>query len=234
MQYAWLIWSLILIGIWLVVYVLLGSKEQKKEMLAVSFWTSLTGLTEPLFVPRYWSPPSLFNLNVLTGFDIESIIWAFGVGGIVAVLYEFIFRARRHSHLPHSERQQRRHRLHYLTIGATPILLIALLLTTGWNPIYSSIAALLIGGFAAWYCRPDLKPKMIASAFLFLAVYFLYFLTLTAMYPAYVEAVWNLPELSGMLVAGVPLEELLFAFSFGFMWSSVYEHFGWYRLIKSS
>ena len=54
------------------------------------------------------------------------------------------------------------------------------------------------------------------------------------MYPAYVEAVWNLPELSGMLVAGVPLEELLFAFSFGFMWSSVYEHFGWYRLIKSS
>jgi hypothetical protein len=46
------------------------------------------GLTEPLFVPRYWDPPSLFNLAATTGFDIESLIFCFAIGGIGAVLYD--------------------------------------------------------------------------------------------------------------------------------------------------
>jgi len=49
------------------------------------------------------------------------------------------------------------------------------------------------------------------------------------LFPGYVPAIWNLPAISGILVAGVPVEELLFAASLGAMWSSVYEHFGWYR-----
>ena len=91
MQYIWFIWSLLLLVIWIVVYFLLKTHDDRKRMLVVSLWTSVTGLTEPLFVPEYWSPPSLFNLNVLTGFDIESVLWAFGVGGIVVVVYNSLF-----------------------------------------------------------------------------------------------------------------------------------------------
>ncbi|KKS92840.1 MAG: hypothetical protein UV69_C0020G0001, partial [Parcubacteria group bacterium GW2011_GWE2_43_12] len=44
-QFAWLLWSAFLIVIWGIIYVLLKNKESKKEMLVVSFWTSLLGLT---------------------------------------------------------------------------------------------------------------------------------------------------------------------------------------------
>lgn len=71
---------------------------------------------------------------------------------------------------------------------------------------------------------------MIVSAFIFLVLYFLYFLTLIAMYPHYVERVWNFKNISGILFFGVPIEELLFALSFGFLWSSIYEHIKWYRM----
>ena len=71
---------------------------------------------------------------------------------------------------------------------------------------------------------------MVVSAFLFLALYFVYFLTLIAMSPDYVEQVWNLQAISGILIIGIPLEELLFALSFGFIWSSIYEHLTWRRL----
>ncbi|OYV26228.1 MAG: hypothetical protein B7W98_03275 [Parcubacteria group bacterium 20-58-5] len=98
------------------------------------------------------------------------------------------------------------------------------------NPIYDFIIAGIIGGLSAWYCRPDLGKKMLASAGLFLILYYLYFLTLIAMSPGYVEAVWNLKVLSGILVTGVPLEELLFAIVLGFYWSSLYEHITWRRL----
>jgi hypothetical protein len=45
-----------------------------------------------------------------------------------------------------------------------------------------------------------------------------------------VQEVWNLEAISGILILGVPLEELMFAYTFGMMWSSVYEHALWYRV----
>ncbi len=51
----------------------------------------LFGFSEPLFVPEYWSPPSLFKLAEKTGFDIESFIFSFAIGGIVVVLYRLLY-----------------------------------------------------------------------------------------------------------------------------------------------
>lgn len=228
-QFAWLIWSLILVAVWAFIYVLLKNKESKKEMLVVSLWTSLFGITEPLFVPEYWNPPSLFDLAHRTGFDIESFIFSFAVGGIVVVVYEWIFRTK-HKKTSSHELNLPRHRYHLLTIISAPALLLILILVAPFNPIYSVIIATTVGGLAAWYCRPDLKKKMLASALIFLGIYFFYFLTLTTLYPGYVEQVWNLKDISGILVLGIPLEELLFAFSFGFIWSSVYEHITWRKI----
>jgi len=38
------------------------------------------------------------------------------------------------------------------------------------------------------------------------------------------EKVWNLKAISGILILSIPIEELLFALSFGFIWSNIYEH----------
>src|SRR3989338_9197542 len=147
MQYIWLIWSLILIAIWAVVYFSLKNKESKREMLIVSLWTSLLGFTEPLFVPEYWAPPSLFNLALRTGFDIESIIFSFGIGGIAVVFYEWIFRTK-HQAMSHIEQHASRHRYHLWVLLLAPIIFVTLSLATSLNPIYTSIIALIFGGLA--------------------------------------------------------------------------------------
>ena len=59
-------------------------------MLRASLLTMPFGLTEALFVPRYWDPPSLFDLAQRTGFDIESLIFSFGIGGVGSVLYNIL------------------------------------------------------------------------------------------------------------------------------------------------
>lgn len=229
MQYAWFIWSLVLVGIWGIIYVTLDTKDKKREMFIVSLWTSLLGLTEPLFVPEYWIPPSLFDLALRTGFDIESLIFSFAIGGIAVVIYERIFRVV-HEQMPKAAQYASRHKYHVWAILSAPATFILLALTTNLNPIYSAEIAMVLGGLFVWYCRPDLKKKMLVSALLFLGLYFFYFLTLVVLYPGYVETVWRLDRISGILIAGVPLEELLFALSFGFLWSSIYEHFTWRRL----
>jgi hypothetical protein len=96
------------------------------------------------------------------------------------------------------------------------------------NPIYSSAIALTAGFFATFYCRRDLWLKMIVSGGLFLAIYFLAFALFNGAFPGYVVAVWNLEAISGIRWIGVPLEEMMFAFTFGLYWSSVYEHLTWH------
>lgn len=198
-------------------------------MLTVSLWTSLLGLTEPIFVPEYWNPPSLFNLAQKTGFDIESLIFAFSVGGLAVIVYEWIFKIR-HKKISLAEKHDPRHRFHLLVLFSAPIIFLLLSIFTSLNPIYSAFIALIGGGLFTWYCRPDLKKKMIVSAFIFLGIYFLFFLALVAILPAYVEQVWSLSIISGILIIGIPIEELMFAFGLGFLWSSVYEHIKWYKI----
>jgi hypothetical protein len=67
------------------------------------------------------------------------------------------------------------------------------------------------------------------GGFLFLAIYFFFFLVFNIAYPYAVKSFWDLSALSGILILGIPIEELIFAFSFGLMWSSLYEHFNWYK-----
>lgn len=231
MQFAWLLWSLLLLLIWGGVYLFLTNKTSRKEMLVVSLWTSLLGLTEPIFVPEYWNPLSLFDLARTTGFDIESIIFSFGVGGIAVIVYESFYEVK-HVRVSKVEQQKSRHKFHLPILFSAPLIFVFLLIFSNLNPIYSTVIALISGGLLTWYCRPDLKMKMLISAFIFLGIYFIYFQSLIYIFPGYVEEVWNLSAISGILILGVPFEELMFAFALGFLWSSVYEHVTWNRIQK--
>lgn len=231
MQYAWFLWSLSLLIIWMLVYFSLPAGQSRREMRTVSFWTSLLGLTEPIFVPEYWNPPSLFDLAQRTGFDVESFIFAFAVGGLAAVIYERIFKTK-HAVMTKEERHRVRHSYHFMVLLATPLLFFFLIFGADFNPIYSTVIALIGGGILSFYCRPDLKKKMVISAFLFSGFYFVYFLALLTAFPDYAKEVWNPSAIYGIFILGVPIEELLFAFSLGLMWSSVYEHIKWYKIKK--
>lgn len=231
MQYVWLIWSLSFLLIWFLVFLL--SKNLRKEMLWASVLTAPFGLTEPLFVPGYWNPPSLFNLAQKTGFDIESIIFTFAIGGLAAVLYNLIFKVKDIS-MSQMQRHHRRHRFHILALSLPVIVFPVLAFLTGWNHIYCGIVAMFSGGVAALLCRPDLKKKIWVGGFLFLGLYSVFFLSLILFFPDYVTNVWNFSQISGILILGVPLEELLFAFTFGMLWSSFYEHIHWYKLVRET
>ena len=84
-HYVWLWWSSGFLLPWLALYV--TNPQFRPVMWRVSLVTAAFGLTEPIFVPEYWNPPSLFELAQRTGFDIESLIFSFAIGGIGAVLY---------------------------------------------------------------------------------------------------------------------------------------------------
>ena len=224
-QYVWFAWASAFLIPWVMLFI--AFPAHRKIMLQVSLVTTAFGLTEPLFVPEYWNPPTLFDLAQRTGFDIESLIFCFGIGGIGSVLYS-VLTHRNDVAVPASEKRMPLHRHHYKTL-ASPFVAFLLLYFLPWNPIYPSIAAMAVGAIATLLCRPDLKTKTWVGGVLFLSYYLVFFLALEATSPGYVQLVWNLQDISGILWLGIPLEELLFAFTFGLYWSGVYEHLMWQR-----
>jgi len=225
MHYVWLIWSGAFLIPWALLYIV--KPGFRREMLRVSLATSLLGFSEPIFVPEYWDPPSLFDLAQRTGFDIESLIFCFAIGGIGAVMYNALAN-KEIVEVAHAERHSGRHRWHRLAI-ASPYLAFLLLYFLPWNSIYPGIVALAIGGIANVLCRPDLLRNTLVGGMLFLFFYAVSMLSLIIFVPGYIEQVWNLPALSGVLLGGIPLEELAFGFSFGLYWAGIYEHFTWHR-----
>ncbi|HEX9756291.1 MAG TPA: lycopene cyclase domain-containing protein [Nitrospiria bacterium] len=227
-RYAWLIWSLGFLGIWFIFY--WARPALRKQMLRVSILTAPLGLTEPLFVPEYWNPPTLFDLAQRTGFDIESLIFCFAIGGIGTVLYEMVVPVR-HVPMTHKERIHPRHRFHIIALTSPIWVFISLMVGTEWNAIYSGSLAMFIGGISSLFCRPDLKAKIWVGGGIFLLLYFVFFHFLELAFPGYVERVWTLEALSGRFIWHIPLEEYLFAFTFGMMWSSLYEHLFWQKVV---
>ncbi len=222
-HYVWLAWASAFILLWIGLYVL--NPGERRVMWRASLATALLGLTEPIFVPVYWNPPSLFELARRTGFDIESLIFAFGIGGIGTVLYNTFTREYRVPVGP-EEKRLPLHRIHLAALFVPYVLFVALYFLP-WNPIYPSIITLALGAIASVLCRPDLTRKTLLGGLMFLGLYAVFMLGLKWLTPGYIEQVWNLAALQGGLVYGVPLEELLFGFSFGLYWTGVYEHFTW-------
>jgi hypothetical protein len=227
-RYVWLLWSAAFLLPWLGLYV--AFPRHRRAMVLASVLTAPFGLTEPLFVPEYWNPPSLFDLAQRTGFDIESLIFCFGIGGVGAVLVNVLTR-RVVEPLPHEERHDPRHRFHPWVI-ASPFLVFVAMLPLPWNPIYPAIAAMFVGAALTVWCRPDLLRSVVLGAGVFLLYYAVFLVGLELTAPGYVDRVWNLEALSGVRLGFAPVEELLFAFGFGGYWAGVYEHLTWGRPVE--
>lgn len=226
-QYIWLAWACSFLVPWVALFTFFP--QHRRVMRWASLFTAPFGLTEPIFVPAYWNPPSLFNLAQTTRFDIESLIFCFGIGGVGAVTYNVLTR-RVDRPMSEEERRKPLHRHHYKALAA-PWGSFLVLYWFPWNPIYPSLIALLIGALATVACRPHLKTRTYVGGIIFLAIYVLFLQFLELMSPGYIARVWNLQALTGIQLFYMPLEELLFAIFFGMYWSGIYEHFTWMRAV---
>ena len=141
-QYVWLFWATSFLVPWAVLW--LAFPAHRRAMWWASVFTTPFGLTEPLFVPEYWSPPSLFDLAARTGFDLESLIFCFGIGGVGAVTYNVLIGSGLQE-VPDADRRAPFHRHHYKALAA-PFVLFPVLYLLPVNPIYPGIAAILAGG----------------------------------------------------------------------------------------
>ena len=136
-------------------------------------------------------------------------------GGIVTVCYEIFFKKR----ILKSKKNQ-----HRLAIIIFFVSYVVVALINSFNVIYN----LIIPSFTTFLIiiiqRKDLIKHAVYSGLIFLFLYFIGFLIFNLLFPNALENYWNLYSLSGISVINVPIEELMYAISFGLMWGPMYEY----------
>lgn len=221
-HYSYLVGVLIFGAAWVACYVL--GKKYRAEIRRGTLIAAPMALTSLLFVPQYWTPPSLFDLDQKIRVGIEDFLWAAAVGGIASVVAEILLKEKL-SNIRKAARKR-----HFAPFVVVVVVFIALELWHHDKTIYNTIIAFAIGSVVIAYLRSDLVPTMLTGALSFTLLYFALFLIFLFLYPGFIQRFYNIPNLLGIYVAGVPIEELLFAGTGGAIWSVAYEYVQGYRL----
>jgi hypothetical protein len=102
------------------------------------------------------------------------------------------------------------------------VIFIALELWHSHKTMYNTFMAFAAGAAAIAFLRRDVIQLMLTSTLSSPPIFFL-LLSLLFLYPKFVHGFYNIPNLLGIYILGVPIEELFFAATGGALWSVAYE-----------
>jgi hypothetical protein len=251
---AYFFGCVVLLVFWITTFVILTVKRRYKDLRELwwaSFACSWLALSQPLFVPDYWNPPSVLKV---CEWDLESFLFCFGVGGLAAVLTEL---PRVRKALLWLDFQFFRIvkgilvGITWTTRGTLPltrvsgisssalitkeqtrvdnmILVLVFIATFGataqldLNIIYDVALVCSTTAVFIWWRRPKLRWQIIGGGISFTLIYTVVLVIVGWLYPNFYEH-WNQDELSGVTILGAPLEEYIFSFTFGILWAPLYE-----------
>lgn len=210
---AYLVGGLIFGLVWLLFF--LTRRDLRREMLALSFLAGIMGpISEHFYLKDYWQPQYWFPASL----RIEDFLAGFFLGGISAVGYEVVWRKRHKCACEFSA--------NWVLPAAAIVGLAAMVFLfhgAGLNSIYASILSFLLVAIILLGLRRDLVPAALGSGIVLATIMFLFYAVYRVLFPGIIESWWKLGNISGVLLAGIPIEELFWGFSWGMVGGSLYE-----------
>jgi hypothetical protein len=208
-HYVYLTGAIIIFPIWLILFFI--RKAQRKSMVLVGLYVVLLAI--PLefiwFLKDYWNP--LKYISVPT-FLYQEFIFAFLLGGIASSIY--IVPIKENSNF----------RLLNFILPIIIIILSMLIFTSGLrlNSIYSCMIGFGITASMILYLKPELIKKSLLSSFSMLSISIIGYEILLIIYPQLINDWWLLKNISGFLLFGIPIEEIMWFSLFGLSIGPIY------------
>lgn len=215
---SYLVADLILLVVWILLFL---NKSYRKEMIVMSLFFAPFALLDLFFLQDYWSPQTFLG----TKFGLETFLFSFSIGGVASVIYEEFRRSKlvRFRRVPN-----------WILVGTATLLFIDFLSLKfiGINSMYALYVIFIVAAFMILIRRKDLLMDVVGSGIAFGLLGFFLYLIYLKLFPEIIGQWWRLSDISGILILGIPLEELLFAFGFGMVAGPLYEVWQGYRLAE--
>lgn len=213
-RYAYLFITLPFCLLWLFFYIF--SKRTRKIQLKMSIFLFPVGIfSELMYFKDYWRPDSIFSISIGSlHILLEDILFGFAVSSISTVLYIVISK----KHLQKCS-QSLTNKLNLLTIVLIFFALSFLLFTLKINSIYATSLGMIVTSLSIFAKRKDLLLPSLANGVLFLitvALGYTILLHTIGNIEQILKNIWLLYQTQlGIRIFGLPITEMVWAYSFG-------------------
>ena len=214
MKFTYLLGAFYFSVIWMVLFGLFP-KERK-----VIFWSSVAcgpagPISEYWHRADYWRPELLLAVHIGNWtFGLEDFLFAFAFGGICTGIFDLLMRRI-------WQAEEIRFNLEgFIKLLAIVLFSLMLMGVLSWIFHLNSLPAIslsfiLLAGFI-FYRRPILLlPGLVAALLMMFFMWFFYWAFFLRLYPDIIGRWWISNALSGITLAKVPIEELIWAASAG-------------------
>jgi hypothetical protein len=219
--YGYLIGAIAYVLLWALIF--WRRPDLRREMMVMSALSVLYGLPHEYFLwtRDWWHPPTITGTRV----GLEDLLYAIGNGGTLAVLYAVVFRRRLVQVVPASSLVFRL--LPYLVNGFMPPLLVAV---TGLHSFIASGIGALLALAVILRARPDLIRVAVGSAVIGTLVSLPFYGLMEGLLPGFIASSWYIDRLSGILLLGIPIEDLIWYFYTAMVFGTYYKLLAGWRV----
>jgi hypothetical protein len=193
-----------------------GDAPGRHAVLAAALLGAPFALLSFEYIPKYWNPKVVLWLGAFSPEDMLFISAAAAIGWAVAAC-PFSTRLR---HYYFEERQSAKALLVRFILGAAPGIAVSYAIKYGLPSqpvIVGTMWGLAVGGALLLWRKPRLWPLAGIGGAVFVAGYFVLLKLIFSVAPD-LAAPWRTAIQPHVWVAGVPLQELLWAAGFGAVW----------------
>ncbi len=221
-DHTYLFLSLPFLIVWLALY--LAKRSTRREQVIFSCAGAIIGpLSEILYFRDYWFPKSIFPVYLGDfPFMAEDVLFGFAIGGIGAVIFEVFFRTKLRKLTGRSKNLTKSWSILFIFFLALSISLLV-----GLNSIFASALALVFAGMTVLFYRRDLLLNSVASGICVMLVMFVsYFIlfNLASNTELLMQEQWLIyGTFLDARFLGIPLTEMAWGFTWGFLVGPLYE-----------
>lgn len=222
-RYTYLFGSLVFFIPWLILFI--HRPDLRKQIISMSLITAIVGILAEYFLwtKDWWHPQTITDTII----GPEDFLLGLSNGGIAAVLYEELFRKRLYTRVRHPQRI-------YLIYILLFVSLISMFLYFGLktSSFVITTAGILLTALILLILRRDLLISSCINGFLMVLIVIPVFLVCELVSPGVIRQMWLFSHLTGIVISGAPLEDLVFYFLVGMVSGPLYEYWYGYGLRK--
>lgn len=225
LKLAYLFGSFVLLVPWLILYY--RRADLRKQMIFFSILSGMMSLVGSYvwWTVDWWHPQTVTGTR--TG--VEDVLIGFASGGIASAIYEEVFRLR-----VSKRRKQKKHGLGLAILILLTLSVIAILFWQFHSKSFWSLTiAMLIGGVLLVGIRRDLANDALMSGVLTVIASLPFYFFIMLFSPGWIDATYD-KTLSGIRVLGIPIEEYVFYFFWGFCIGPAYAYWEGGRMVHQT
>lgn len=211
--------SFYFLALWVGIYII--APRFRKPMLVMSSILMWWGLYFEYYwwTTDWWHPATITNTRI----GIEDVIVSFTHIGVPLFLYKTLFdqnsylKENRFSVFASVKRF-----LELMLVSFVPASILFYFFDI--HSFFSTVIGLLLAGSFILFKRGDLFQEIIWTTFLMTLAAIPMYLLGSLLSPGIMESFWNLPKLSGIFIAEIPLEDLVWYAAFGYFLGGLHEY----------